>query len=277
MPKPTGSRSAPRRQRRHAPAEALPANPLQVLAKARTATPTTTDVEEPLTPREVAQLKVHFRFLREHRNTLKLRVNAAEDLLLNGVKEPTHRGLCQHLLAKVERSRVMAVSQTLPPTEAVRLLSGVIQFAPEIGYILRFLECVKQTATQEQAGAAITEALKGIQFTDLSGAQMRQLVALIVDVFPEREIPIFLLALLDDRSFREALERSLDGFPEILTKMVRPLLALYSVIVLSRGRSPSGGARQPGPQPDRTDVQAGVVLVLAVNTNSLLRLPESTR
>jgi len=129
---------------------------------------------------------------------LKLRVNAAEDLLLNGVREPSHRGLCIHLLAKVERSRVLTVSQTMPPADAVRFLSGLIRFAPEIGYILRFLECVKVTASQAQAGAAVTEALKQLNFAELSAAQMRQLVALITDVFAERELPVFLFSLLYD-------------------------------------------------------------------------------
>jgi hypothetical protein len=277
MPKPNGSRSAQRRQRQKSPPEPPPANPLQVLAKARATPPPSAPVEEPLAPHEVVQLKRHFKFLREHRNVLKLRVNAAEDLLLNGVKEPTHRGVCQHLLAKVERSRVLSVSQTLPAADAVRLLSGVIQFAPEIGYILRFLECVKLTSTHEQAGAAITEALKGIEFTDLSGAQMRQLVSLIVEVFPEREIPIFLLTLLNDRTFREALDRSLDGFPEVLRTMVRPLFALHGVLAPGRGHSRAGAPNVEARRFERDDVLAGVVLVLAVNSNSLLRLSESTR
>jgi hypothetical protein len=259
-----------RRRRRHGHDPAPPASPVQVLAQAGTVPELNTFAELPLSPQEVAQLKVHFRFLREHRNVLKLRVNAAEDLLLNGVKEPTHRGVCRHLLAKVERSRVLAVSQTLPPAETVRLLSGIIRFAPEIGYILRFLECVKLTSSQHQAGAALTEALKQIDYSELSAAQMRQLVALIVDVFAERDLPVFLFALLNDLAFKSALDRSLDDFPEVLGRMVRPLRALHDVIAQRSSKRPDASA-------DLGTLKAGVGLLLDVNPLSLVQLPEFLR
>ncbi len=252
-------------------------SPRQVVAQALAAPQATPTVEEPLTAHEIARLKVHFRFLKEHRNLLKLRVNAAEDLLLNGVREPSHRGLCNHLLAKVERSRVLTVSQTMPPAEAVRLLGGVIRFAPEIGYILRYLECVKLTSSQAQAGAAVTEALKQIDFSALSAAQMRQLVALIADVFAERDLPIFLFSLLYDEPFRTALDRSLDGFPEVLGRMVRPLRALHEVIANTSSKNARNRERRDPKNVDLQDLKAGVALMLDVNPMSLVELSEGTR
>jgi hypothetical protein len=251
-------------------------SPRQVVAQALAAPQATPTVEEPLTAHEIARLKVHFRFLKDHRNLLKLRVNAAEDLLLNGVREPSHRGLCNHLLAKVERSRVLTVSQTMPPAEAVRLLGGVIRFAPEIGYILRYLECVKQTSSQAQAGAAVTEALKQIDFSELSAAQMRQLVALIADVFAERDLPIFLFSLLYDEPFRTALDRSLDGFPEVLGRMVRPLRAVHEVIATASSKNRDRERRDPK-NVDLGDLKAGVALMLDVNPLSLVELSDATR
>ena len=93
-----------KRTRRRRGGPKTPDSPAQVLSK----TPKPVDlkgqdVDEPLMPHEVAALREHFRFLRENRKELRLKVNAAEDLLLNGVREPTHRGVCQHLLGKVER------------------------------------------------------------------------------------------------------------------------------------------------------------------------------
>ncbi len=277
MTVPSGSRPKfGRRRRQGKGADPLP-SPLQVLAQARAVPQTTAAVEEPLTASEVARLKVHFRFLREHRNLLKLRVNAAEDLLLNGVREPSHRGLCKHLLAKVERARVLAVSQTLPPVEAARLLGGVIRFAPEIAYVLRYLECVKQTASQEQAGAAVTEALKQIEFSEVSAAQMRQIVALIVDVFAERELPVFLFTLLYDEPFRNALDRSLDGFPEVLGRMVRPMRAVHEAIAHPSSRASGGRERRRDTELDLPALKTGVALLLDVNHLSLLELSEPTR
>ncbi len=90
------------------------------------------DVEEPLSAREVAALREHFRFLQENRRELRLKVNGAEDLLLNGVREPTHRGVCQHLLSKVERGAVLSASERLAPAAAARLLAGIIRFSADI-------------------------------------------------------------------------------------------------------------------------------------------------
>lgn len=269
---PNGPDPKHRRRRRHGGKPPAPnvAAPAKVVAEALKAPQETAWVEEPLTPQEIAKLKVQFRFLRDNRHLLKLRVNAAEDLLLNGVKEPTHRGVCQHLLAKVERSRVLTVSQNMPPDQAVRLLSGVIRFAPDIAYILRYLECVKQTASQQQAGAALTEALKQIEFTELSAAQMRQLVALIVDVFAERDLPVFLFTLLYDKSFKEALDRSLDGFPEVLGRMVLPLRVLHGLIAHATPKNADASA-------DMQALKAGVALLCDVNPASLVQLPEGAR
>ena len=276
MTTPTGSGPKPGRHRRHGKRPASMPSPRQVVAQALAAPQATPTIEEPLTPHEIARLKVHFRFLREHRNLLKLRVNAAEDLLLNGVREPSHRGLCNHLLAKVERNRVLSVSQTMPPAEAVRLLGGIIRFAPDIGYILRYLECVKQTSSQAQAGAAVTEELKQINFAELSAAQTRQLVSLIADVFAERDLPIFLFSLFYDEPFRTAIDRSLDGFPEVLGRMVRPLRAVHALIA---NASPKGAAERE-PRRESVDPQAlkaGVTLLLDVNPLSLVELSEPAR
>lgn len=268
MSTPPGRGPKPR-HRRSPEKQTAPISPKQVIARAQALPQAPTSAEEPLTPKEVAQLKLHFKFLREHRNVLKLRVNAAEDLLLNGVREPTHRGVCQHLLAKVERSRVLTVSQTLPPSEAVQLLGGVLRFAPEMAYLLRYLECVKQTASQRQAGAALTEVLERIDYSQLSAAQMRQLVALIVDVFAERDLPVFMFTLLYDRAFREALDRSLEGFPEVLSRMMRPLRVLHEAV--------TQGSRRHDHVASLSELKQGMALLLDVEPSSLTHLPESAR
>jgi hypothetical protein len=102
-----------------------------VIAEARTPT-LDRSPEAPLSPAEVARMKATLRFLREHRNTLKLKVNAAEDLLLNGRREPTHRGLCQHLLSKLDRTRVLQAAERMPPAQATEFLAGIVRFAPEV-------------------------------------------------------------------------------------------------------------------------------------------------
>lgn len=271
-PSPHGTDRKQRHRRRSSKPAVVPnAPPAKLVADAlKMPVAPTPSVEEPLSPEEVARLKVHFKFLRDNRQLLKLRVNAAEDLLLNGVKEPTHRGVCQHLLAKVERSRVLTVSQNLAPEPAVKLLSGIIRFSPDIVYVLRYLECVKLTASQQQASAALTEALKQIEFASLSAAQVRQLVALIVDVFPERDLPIFFYTLFHDRSFKEAIDRSVEGFPEVLGRMVKPLRLVYEMTA-------HGSPHQVDFIADLPALKAGVALLLDANSDGLAQLHDNAR
>jgi hypothetical protein len=220
-------------------------------------------------------MKETFRFLREHRHALKLRVNAAEDLLLNGSREPTHRGVCQHLLAKVERSRVLAVSERLSPAEATRFLAGILRFSPEIPYTIRFLECVKASASQTEAGAALTHALRHLDFAEASPAQVRQILFLIVEVFPRQEMPVLFLSLLSGAPFRRAVDRSADVLPETLAAMVLPLRAVRSVLARDEQRSrddtPGAGRYEPA------DVEHGALLLLQAATANLLELEGPAR
>lgn len=222
---------------------------------------------EPLTPAEVARMKEHFKFLRDHRRILKLRVNAAEDLLLNSVREPTHRGVCQHLLAKVERARVLAVTERLPATEAEKLLAGVLRFSPEIPYVVRYLECVRAAASRPQAAAALTQALKRIDFAETSSAQMRQILGLTVDVFPLSELPALVFSLLDSAAFRAAFDRSSEGLPDKVGEMLLPLRAVHKALRPNAPRVPA----------DMAAVGAGVRLLLCVSKASLLELGENQR
>src|SRR5690348_5422705 len=57
-----------------------------------------------LAPDEVAEMRQHLGFLRTYKELLRLKLNAAEDLLVNGQREPSDRGVCRHLLGKVDRA-----------------------------------------------------------------------------------------------------------------------------------------------------------------------------
>jgi hypothetical protein len=231
--------------------------------------------EEPLTDDEVRHLKAAFRFLREHRTTLKLRVNASEDLLLNETREPTHRGVCQHLLAKVDKTKVLGASERLAPAQATELMAGIIRFAPELTYIMRFLECVKASAGQEQASAALTHALSKMDFDDASDAQIRHILALIVDIFPESQQPVFLLSLLKTAAFRRAFDRSSEGLPPSLAGMLLPLREVHDLL---HERKPGRrGDRQRRRPLDAGLLSEGALLLLRVNERCLLEFEAPVR
>lgn len=223
-----------------------------------------------MTPAEVARMKTTLRFLREHRHTLKLKVNAAEDLLLNGSREPTHRGLCQHLLSKLDRARVLQASERLPPAQATELLGGIVRFAPEIPYVVRFLQCVKASEDRTQTAAALTQALERLDFGEASAAQMRDILLLIVDVFPPAELPVFAFTLLNGEAFRNAFDRSSEGWPESLSVLLLPLRAFHRAL----------GQKRQGRERERlslAEVKEGARLLLGASTASLLELGENVR
>jgi len=49
-----------------------------------------------LTSAETAEMKQHLSFLRRYKEAFRLKLNAAEDLLVNGQREPRERGVCRH-------------------------------------------------------------------------------------------------------------------------------------------------------------------------------------
>ena len=224
------------------------------------------DVEEPLSEREVAALREHFRFLRENRRELRLKVNGAEDLLLNGVRQPTHRGVCQHLLSKVERGAVLSASERLAPAAAAKLLAGIIGFSADIEYVLLFLEKIKLSSSLAEATAALSQGLQRIDFDKVSATQMRRVLNLLTELFDERERPALLLGMLESRSFRDAFDSSIPGLPESLTHLVLPLRAAQLVIV--------HGKQSPF---ESETLRDGVHLLMESSDKILLRHPLEVR
>jgi hypothetical protein len=218
------------------------------------------DVDEPLTPQELAALREHFLFLRDNRRELRLRVNAAEDLLLNGVKEPTHRGVCQHLLGKVERGAVLSAAERLAPAAAAKLLAGVIGFSADIEYVLLFLEKIKLSAAPAAATAALSQGLRRIEFDKVSPTQMRRVLDLLTELFDERQRPGLLLGMLESRSFRHAFDSSISDLPDALAHLVLPLRAVQAVIL--------HGKTNPF---DSETLREGLYLLLDLEDKILLR------
>src|SRR5499425_2125964 len=107
MPPPTGRPGGRRRRRRRGRGDGSGPRPEPVVPEvSHLARPPSGD--EPLTPDEVAEMKQHVAFIRRYREVLRLKLNAAEDLLVNGQREPGDRGVCRHLLGKLDRAVIDA-------------------------------------------------------------------------------------------------------------------------------------------------------------------------
>src|SRR6185503_5214921 len=119
----------------------------------------------------------------------------------------------------------------LEPAQATRLCEGVLRISPNIDYLLLYLDSVRRSASQEQAVAALAEALERIDFIELSQGQMRRVLDLIVELFDARQLPQMLLALLEGNAFRKAFDASVAQLPEALATIVVPLRAVQAVVL----------------------------------------------
>lgn len=186
-------------------------------------------------------MREHFRFLRAHRKVLQLKLNAAEDLLLNGARDPTHRGVCQHLLDKVSRARVTAAAERLDPAARSRLLAGIVRMSPDVPYLLSYLESLKGSTSRQEATAALWQALERIDFSEVAAAHMRRVLELIAELFDARDRPQLVFGLLQSKSFRDSFDRSTDALPAELAESFVPLRAAHGVLT-GGGSTPHGSA-----------------------------------
>lgn len=270
--RPSGPSEGPprgRRRRRKPRGPQPPRAPAEVVARAAEAKPPLLPdqpAELALSREELAVMREHLRFLKDHRKVLHLRTNAHEDLLLNEVRPPTRRGVCQHLLAKVDRARVFSAAERLDPAAATRLAEGVLRISPDVDYLLLYLSCVRRSAAAPQSAAALAEALERIDFAQVSSGQMRRVLDLVVEHFDERNRPSVLFGLLEGNAFRKSFDAAAAELPEPLANLVVPLRAVQAVIVHDR------------PNPHSPEMlERGVTLLLSGDERSVLRYPAPAR
>lgn len=225
----TGARRRKRkRPRRGERPRGKPASPLE----ARPEIDETKATDAPLTAHEREAIREHFRFLARHRKMLRIKLNAAEDLLLNGVREPEHRGICKHLLGKVDRACVKAaLARIEEPEKRTRLLEGVVRFSRDAAIVLLYLESLSSSGSRDEAAAAVSIALEQLEPSEISSAQMRRLLGLVAELFDARQLPQLVLGMLGNEGFRAAFDESIEGLPASLTALFGPLRAVHAAVV----------------------------------------------
>ncbi len=261
-------------KRRAQKADVSPAQLVKAVAKsATTKTAPKIATEKPLSQSEVAELKRHFQFLKDYRKQLKLKLNAQEDLLVNGAREPEHRGICQHLLAKVEYSRVVAAAERMAPNERVQLVEGVLRFSSELSFLLLYLESLKD-AGHAGASSALSQALRRIDFGAVSEGQMRRVLDVIVELFGPQERPKLLLSLLESRSFQQAFDSALGKLPASLAELVTPLRAVHEYVLKKPG---APAAVESAPELNAAQLSLGVSALLEGGLQDLAKRHPAVR
>ncbi len=218
--------------------------------------------DEPLSADEVAEMRRHLDFIRRYRKVLRLKLNATENLLVDGAKAPEHRGVCKHLLSKVNRAGAVAALVRKPvcddPKARAGLLAGVARISGDVAVLLMYLDTLAEVAGREAASAAFAATVERIDFAALSPAQMGNLLGVLERTFEGHERVQVLFGLLHNDSFRRAFDacaQELDG--EIAGRFV-PLWAVHDAY-LAGGRGRRGRRRrQDGPE-----VEAGLRLLLS--------------
>lgn len=229
-------------------------------------------VTEPFTPDEQREMCEHLEFLRQFKPHLGLSLNATEDLLINGAQLPTDRGVCKHLLSKLDRRAVeRALGREAVKNDAAlrsRLLAGVVRIMPDVNTLLAYLEALTWVADKHEAAAAFGATIDRIDFTAVSATQMAALLDVIEKTFAGHERVQALFGLLASKSFAQALGRSIDGLPPAVRNTFAPLSAAYRAVVL--GTAPRDAA-------ERTLAERGVATWLEAPDRILRGYPVETR
>ncbi len=186
---------------------------------------------EPLTADEVVEMKQHLGFLREYKDALRLRLNAAEDLLVNGRREPSDRGVCRHLLGKVDRAVIDAAVGREPmksnaPARA-RMLAGAIRLTADVGVLLAYLETLAMSRSHAEAAQAFAEVVRRIDFESLSATRLARLLQVLTETFAGQERVQVLFSLLDGDAFRRAFDAAEPMLPPEVAAVFAPLRAVH--------------------------------------------------
>jgi hypothetical protein len=220
-------------------------------------------------------MKQHLEFLRDHKAILRLQLNSAEDLLVNGQREPADRGVCRHLLAKVDRAAVDAALAREPvrsdPAARARLLGGAVRITGDVGVLLSYLECLTQQARRDQSAPAFLRAVQRMDFTTMSATRLSRLVQVMVQVFsPEQRVEV-VLGLLDNPGFGPAVDAALVQLPPDVADVVGPVRAVHGLLPGDGGPAPA----RPGALSHA--VVLGLQRVLAIAEGTLKSYPPGWR
>jgi hypothetical protein len=184
-----------------------------------------------LEPGEIAEMKEHLAFLRRHKDILRLKLNAAEDLLVNGQREPTERGVCRHLLGKIDRTVIDAAVAREPlrsdAATRARMLAGAIRLTADVGVLLAYLETLAHVRSHAEAAQAFAEVVRRIDFESVSPTRLARLLQVLIDTFVDHERVQVLFSLLAAPAFRRAFDAAAAAFPPPVADAFAPLRAVH--------------------------------------------------
>jgi hypothetical protein len=201
--------------------------------------------EAPLAAEEVAEMRGHLSFFRRYKDVLRLKLNAAEDLLVNGQREPSERGVCRHLLGKLDRTVVEHALDREPlrsdPAQRARMLAGAVRVTADVGILLAYLETLAHVRSHVEAAQAFSEVVGRIDFATLSAGRFARLLQVLVETFTDHERVQVLFGLLALPGVARAFDAAAGAFSPAVEDAVAPLRAVH--------RLAEGGGDATAPPP----------------------------
>ncbi len=196
---------------------------------------------ERLDAAEVAEMKEHLAFLRRYKDLLRLKLNATEDLLVNGQRDPSERGVCHHLLAKVDRGVIEAAVQREPLRSdagaRARMLAGAIRLTADVGVLLAYLETLAQVRSHAEAATAFAEVVRRIDFESVSSTRLARLLQVLIATFVDHERVQVLFSLLATAPFRRAFDAAVAALPPDVADAFAPLRSVHRRLLEEPGAS----------------------------------------
>lgn len=190
--------------------------------------------DEQLSTEELEEVQAHLRFLNRFKRSLRLSLNATEDLLVNGARPPTERGVVKHLFGKVDRQIVdQALARApLSTDKALRasFLAGVVRLHPTHASLLAYLDAIRETADRRDAVRAFALTVDRMQFGEASNAELAELVALVARTFDGADRTRAYLGLLASKTFRAAWTGTRAEVAPEIAESIAPLEAAYDVV-----------------------------------------------
>jgi len=188
-------------------------------------------------------MKEHLAYIRTYKDVLRVKLNAQEDLLVNGRREPTDRGVCRHLLGKVDRGVVEhAVAREPLASDAAaraRMLAGAIRLTADVGVLLDYLETLAHVRAHAEAAQAFTEVVARIDFESLSAARLARLLQVLTDTFQGHERVQVLFSLLAEGPFQRAFDAAEPTLPAPIAAIFAPLRAVHRRLHDQAGGAPA--------------------------------------
>ena len=176
-------------------------------------------------------MREHLTYIRTYKDALRLKLNATEDLLINGRREPKERGICRHLLGKIDRAVIERAVAREPlasdPAARARMLAGAIRLTADIGVLLDYLETLGHVRSHTEAAQAFAEVAARIEFASLSAARLARLLQVLTETFTGHDRVQVLFGLLAQPAFRHAFDGAESTLPPAIAEVFAPLRAVH--------------------------------------------------